>query len=288
MLIEKYNLSLGKTIAVIVTLMIIPVSIGIIGAESSGISYLKFIPNIIGIILGLLLFIFVLKFNFYLHEYIFELTLIAVACMSLTFIFEGIEGVNRWLKIGPMLINISSIIIPLLLYNYFKFEQSNLYKAFIPIIFASVILVFQPDAGQSLALIFGMLPFLPTITKTRKAIVFWVFMLFSSTIVWFQPDPLMPVEHVENIFALISRSQYFGEVLVVISVMSIFAPIVFIGNLTSKLTLSIVFYFFGGLVATLFGHFPVHIIGAGISPVLGIFLAISLIYSEMTPPVRCL
>lgn len=286
MFIEKYNLSLGKTIAVIVALMIIPISIGIIGAESSGVSYLKFIPNIIGIILGLLLFIFVLKFKFYLHEYIFELTLLALSCMISTFIFEGIEGVFRWLKIGPILINISSIIIPLLLYNYFKFEQSDLYKAFTPIIIASLILVFQPDAGQSLALIFGMLPFLPTIIKTRKAIIFWVIMLFSSTFVWFQPDPLMPVQHVEDIFALISRSQSFGEVLVVISVISIFFPIVFIGNLTSKLTLSIVLYLFGGLVATLFGHFPVHIIGAGISPVLGIFLAISLIYSEISPPVK--
>ena len=280
MLIEKYSLSLGKTIAIIVVSVIIPIAIGMIGAVSSGIAYTKFIPNMIGVILGLLLFMVVVRLQKHVCKYTFELTLFALACMISTLFHDGIEGVFRWLIVGPLHINISSIIIPLILYNYFTFEKINPYKASIPVIIASLILVFQPDAGQSLALIFGLLPFLPTVITIRKIAVFWALLIFLSTIVWFQADPLEPVQYVENIFALIANAPYLGKALVVVAAVSIFIPVVIIGDLTSKLTLSILLYFLGGLLATLFGHFPVHIIGAGISPVLGMLLAISLLYSE--------
>lgn len=281
MFFEKYDFSPLKTIIVIVVMIMTSISIGIIGAEDSGISYFNFIPNIVGVFLGILLFILVINFKSFVHKYTFEISLLALAFLFSPFFSEGIEDVFRWLKVGPILIHISSFIIPLLLYNYFKFEEINLYKAFIPIIITSFILVFQPDAGQSLALLFGMLPFLFRNIKERKIIILWVTLLLLSAIAWFQPDPLMPVEHVENIFLLIYKLQPFGEVLIVTSMACLFVPIVYIGGFGNKLTLSILLYFFGGLVATLFGHFPVQVIGAGASPVLGMFLALSLIYSEI-------
>lgn len=244
MLIEKYNFTLEKIIAIMLVMIMIPISIGIIGAESSGVSYLKFIPNIIGSILGLLLFTLVLKFTLFLHKYIFEVSLLALLCLMAVFMFEGIETVFRWIKIGPILIHISSIIIPLLLYNYFKLEKITPYKAFFPIVIASFILFLQPDAGQSLALFFAMLPFLPRNIQEIKTISLWIIITLLSIIVWIRLDPLMPVQHVENIFVLISELQPFGEILVVISIVSIFSSIVFVGNLRSKLTLSILLYFF--------------------------------------------
>lgn len=281
LLLEKDKFNLINTILVTAFMILASIAIGVLGAGNSGVSYIKFAPNIVGVALGVLLFALVARFRLLVHKHIFVISLVALGCLLSTFSFEGLEGVFRWLKVGPLLIHVSSIVIPVLLYNCYQLEAVNQHKAYIPIIIAFLVFVFQPDAGQSLALLFGMLPLVFRVKKDGVTLCYSAIILLLSTIVWFQPDSLMPVQHVENIFLLISELQHFGDILVVISIACVLSPIAFVGRFKDNLTLSILLYFIGGLVATQLGHFPVPIVGAGTSPVLGMFLALSLIYSKL-------
>jgi len=268
-----------KTILIISFMVLISIFIGIIGEENSGISYLKFIPNIIGVFLGILLFIVIINFKIFINKNSLEISLLASILLATTFLSEGIEDTFRWIQIGPILINVSPIIIPILLYNYSKFEGISSFKSLLPVIIVFFILLFQPDASQSLALLFGLLPYFYGKIKEKTTMLVGVVSVILSMTTWLQPDTLMPVPHVENIFLLIYELRPFGEVLIISSILFMFAPIIYIGDFRDKLTFSVTFYYLGSLIATLFGHFPVQIIGAGASPVLGIFIALGLLYS---------
>ena len=63
--------------------------------------------------------------------------------------FNGLDGVHRWLSFGPINLYIASIILPLLIIHLWKLALNNRERYVIGLIFITlVILLFHPDAGQ--------------------------------------------------------------------------------------------------------------------------------------------
>ena len=72
-----------------------------------------------------------------------------MALLVLPFWFNDLDGVHRWLSIGPINLYIASIILPLLIIHLWKLSLNNRERYAIGLIFITLlILLFHPDAGQ--------------------------------------------------------------------------------------------------------------------------------------------
>ena len=274
MLVCQYGFTASKAMFIVVLLVMTAIAMGIIGAMQAGVSYLAFLPNIVGVVIGVSVFALMVRYQDSVQRNTLTISIITLFCLVSVFLFDGIDGVHRWITIGPLLVNVASIALPLIIYNFYVLEAISPYKAYVPVLLALFIFVFQPDAGISFSLFVSTLPFLYSKTTRTQVIAYRVVIVVLSILVWLQHDPLLPVMHVENIFDLMP----FGALFIILSMLFVLLPIMCFGNTSNKLTVSMLMYYIGSFIATLFGHFPVHVIGAGLSPVVGLFLAVSLIY----------
>ncbi len=81
-------------------------------------------------------------------------SIIILAILVLPFLSTDLDGVHRWLSIGPINLYIASIILPLLIIALWKVNNRELYV--IGLIFITlIVLLFQPDAGQLTAFAFA-------------------------------------------------------------------------------------------------------------------------------------
>ena len=79
----------------------------------------------------------------------FSYPIILVALLVLPFLFNGLDGVDRWLSFGPINLYVASIILPLLIIHIWKLAINNSEHYVIMLTFITlVILLFHQDAGQ--------------------------------------------------------------------------------------------------------------------------------------------
>ena len=208
-----------------------------------------------------------------------ELTIIiAIIFLLLTFVGSGFKGVNRWISIGPFNFYVASIVIPILIIELCRLSQFHHW--FIPafiIIFISMLLTLQPDASQSAAFIIPMIILLWN--KTSKNIFrLGITMLLSSLIVnsWLFLDSLSPVSYVENILSLVGSMGILWFILGILSLIILPMPFLFFAPKNMRLCSTCIgIYFIIILISTIFGNFPVPLMGFGISPIIGYFISIT-------------
>jgi cell division protein FtsW (lipid II flippase) len=259
-------------------LMLPAIVIGTLAMVSYGVPLSIWIQNIIiwivGAVLGSVLIIRNKNKNISIG--FFSYPIIFVALLVSPFWFNGLDGVHRWLSFGPINLYIASIILPLLIIHLWKLALNNREHYVIGLTFIIlVILLFHPDAGQLTAF------------ACASAIILWkkisnrVVMLLSITLIvafcivsWVFLDDLAPVPYVEHIIFLVADLGSFWFVLGVLSLLLLLCPFFFYGNINiTSLLLGV--YFLMMMVVTLFGNFPMPIMGYGISPIIGYLIAIT-------------
>jgi len=102
--------------------------------------------------------------------------------------------------------------------------------------------------------------------------------LLSALIIisWVFLDELPPVSYVENIVRLLANMGILWLSLGVISLVILPLPFIFFSPEKYKLlSVSIGMYFIIILISTLFGNFPVPLMGYGVSPIIGFFISIT-------------
>jgi cell division protein FtsW (lipid II flippase) len=201
-------------------------------------------------------------------------TVIILALLVFPFLFNGSNGVHRWLTFGPINVYLASIILPLLIIQLWKLALNNIYTIGFYFI-TLIILLFHPDAGQLTAFACastimlwkkisnGMMKFLSLILTVAFVIMSWFFL-----------DDLAPVPYVEDIIFLVADLGIVWFVLGILSLLLLLSPFFYYGK-KNIISLTLGVYFLMAMIVTLFGNFPLPIMGYGISPITGYFFAIS-------------
>lgn len=204
--------------------------------------------------------------------------IISVLLLILTFVNPGINGVHRWLAIGSFKVNVSMIVVPVVMITLwnFLFLKELLFSIVIALT-VSILLAAQPDASQLTG--FAIPIMIMMCSKTDKKILRSLIIgIFSALIIvsWIFLDHLPPVAYVEEIMSLLADMGLIWFILGIISLVILPVPFIFFPPKKLKLpSISLGLYFTIILIATIFGNFPVPLMGYGISPIIGYYIAIT-------------
>jgi cell division protein FtsW (lipid II flippase) len=259
-------------------LMFPAIFIGTLAMQSYGVTSSIWIQNIIiwilGTVLGSVFLIRTKEKKLSIGN--FSHTNIIIALLVLPFWFNDLDGVHRWLSFGPINLYIASIILPLLIIHLWKLALNNRERHVIGLTFITlVILLFHPDAGQLTAFACAtaitlwkkicnrMIKLLSITLTATLCIVSWVFL-----------DNLAPVPYVEHIIFLVADLGNVWFILGILSLILLLSPFFFYGK-KNIISLSLGVYFLMMMIVTLFGNFPMPIMGYGTSPVIGYLIAIT-------------
>jgi cell division protein FtsW (lipid II flippase) len=204
--------------------------------------------------------------------------LISLLLIILTFISPGMNGVHRWLSIGIIKFNVSMIVLPILIVALWKLSQIKGLKLTIPAtIVISVLLSLQPDASELTGFAIPMMVILCSKTD-KKVLRSFIIVLLSILVIhsWVFLDNLPPVAYVEGILSLIANIGLIWLILGVLSLIILPVPFILFPPKNLKLpSLCVGLYFIIILISTFWGNFPVPLMGYGISPIIGYFIAIT-------------
>ena len=196
------------------------------------------------------------------------------------------QGVHRWLAVGPLSINLALLMLPMAVVALdWTRERASSWGLALAIL---GLLVLQPDASQAMAfagalvLIALRAPFSPPV---RVGLVTVTAGLAAFS--WLRPDPLAPVPEVEEIVALaLGITPVLAVAAVVLIVATSLAPMLgtrLAGARSFGTGLPLSAYFLLTAGMTIFGAFPMPLLGIGMSPIVGFWLGVGLLAAQVRP-----
>ncbi|AOV07353.1 hypothetical protein [Sporosarcina ureilytica] len=265
-----------KDIIIYYLLMFPAILIGTIAMVSYGVAASIWIQNIfiwiVGTVAGSVYLIRGKESN--LNKINLPVSIVFIALLAFPFWFNGLDGVHRWLTLGPIQVYIASIILPFIMIHLWKLALNNRegYVAGL-ITLIACILFLHPDANQLTAFICA------SAVIMWKTVRSWMIKALSFTLTvalvilsWVFLDDLAPVPYVEQILFLVSDLGHVWFVLGVLSLILLVLPFFLSG---STISISLGVYFLMTIIGTFIGNFPMPIMGYGISPIVGYFIAIT-------------
>jgi hypothetical protein len=203
----------------------------------------------------------------------------AGGALAATFMTTGSMGVHRWIPIGPLTMHVGAICLPLFIVALGVLDAFGGKPRWGPMLLAmavAILLLLQPDAAQATA--FAAAAFTLLLANKRRAPAAWAVALVIAALAgwtWTQRDPLSPVPYVEGIIGLARQS---GPVWLVASVAALaLLPLPFFirpSDSHSAFVRALGVYWCVCIVAPLVGNFPVSVVGFGLSPIIGYFVAL--------------
>jgi hypothetical protein len=209
---------------------------------------------------------------------------VLLSVLVATLAAEGLDGVRRWLRLGPVRLHPSALFSPLLLVLAWHEAASRPRRTLLVLASIQAVHIAQPDAGQAtafgvatLVLLFGRRALLGTTTAALAAVI----AAASIAIAWARPDPLAPAPFVEDI---VQRAFGLGRpwgVLALVSLIPLLcAPLLGREPLgipppAVSVRTALVAYLACSLAVVLLGEFPVPLLGFGPSPAIGAFVGLA-------------
>jgi cell division protein FtsW (lipid II flippase) len=211
--------------------------------------------------------------------------LLVVACILVllcTFAAAPVEGVHRWLDLGPLHINAAALVVPAMLV-----AQSGIRSLAVQLLVVAAtgtILVLQPDASQAVA--FAAASAIILYRRSDRLIykLGGVALCALVAMVSLQrPDTLSPVPEVEGIIALAAGvSIILAAIAIIALALACLAPILASSNQDwSGAEPALAIYFAIAALAPAFGPYPVPLVGLGMSFPLGWWLAVGLLNAPL-------
>jgi cell division protein FtsW (lipid II flippase) len=204
---------------------------------------------------------------------------LAAGALAATFAMAGSMGVHRWIQVGPLTVHAGAVCLPVFIVALGVLDAFGGKLRWAPLFLAisvAMLLLLQPDAAQATA--FAAAVFTLLIANKQRARAAWVIALVIAALAgwtWTQRDPLPPIPYVEGIIGLARQS---GPVWLVASIaaLAILPLPFFIGpsDSHSAFVRALGVYLCVCILAPLFGHFPVPLVGFGLSPIVGYFVAL--------------
>lgn len=208
---------------------------------------------------------------------------VIIILLILTFLHTGLGGVHRWIGVGLIKFYIASIVIPVLLIELWRLSQViNIGVLTVIALGVSVMLFLQPDASQTTAFTVPMVVIL--LSKTRNRYYRYSVITFAALLCllsWILIDALPPVPYVEGIIDMAANTGMMWRGLGIVSLAILPLPFILFPPRNARLiSLCLGSYFVLILLSTRFGNFPVPLMGYGISPILGYYLAVTWLIKE--------
>ena len=211
-------------------------------------------------------------------------TVVALVVLAATLTQAGVDGVRRWLPIGPLRLHVASVALPVLVVAIARqvssgAERSRLLLARIVAIATVATLLMQPDASQASA--FALAVAVLFLLGRRSSSADWLvvtIVVACAVATWFRSDSLAPVPHVEGVVSLA------GDIglawLVACLVALVLLPLSLLVTAVSLkgegiVHLAIALYLVAVCAAPFLGVYPVPVIGYGLSPILGYFVVLA-------------
>ncbi len=214
--------------------------------------------------------------------------ILSVGLLLATFADARLNGVHRWVVVGSLRIHAGAVCLPALILtlgeilNHPEWKLAGWFAA-LPGVGVAGLLLLQPDAAQASAFAGALIVLLVSCRQTLR--VSWVAALLIAVCAvwsWMRPDPLLPVPHVEGIVGLAAQN---GRLWLLASLASLaLLPCPFLldwGRVgrTSPTSLALGLYFALNVIAPCLGSFPVPLLGFGLSPIAGYFVALTWLLS---------
>ena len=207
--------------------------------------------------------------------------LLATSALGATLLAPAVEGVHRWLDIGPLHINAAASFLPALIAGLAAIGIAGPTGITIALVTASVLLA-QPDASQltSFAVAASILFVRAAVALRWKALALLIaagFVIAS----WRRPDTLQPVPEVEQVFAMCAAVSPILSLLAGVALAAAaLAPLARLsppGHPARNAAVALSAYFVTVSIAPFIGWFPVPLVGLGMSFPVGWWLGMGLL-----------
>jgi hypothetical protein len=205
--------------------------------------------------------------------------------LVLPFFDNGMMNVHRWISLSNFKLNIGLIITPILIIEINKIK--NIELAVSLSVMGLLVFLFQPDASLVTAFSLSILLVLwERINSTNFRVLALLISLASIAFAWTFLDKLPPVEYVENILQMTNKMGFLYALIAIVSL--IILPLLFFLKYPKNcklLSYALGLYFTSLIASTFFGNFPVMILGYGISPIIGYYIALIWLIKKQDPSV---
>jgi cell division protein FtsW (lipid II flippase) len=199
----------------------------------------------------------------------------SIAAILSTFVSRGSDGVHRWVFLGSFALHVSAVVVPVLIACVASAPIQHL--SIVIAVTTALLLALQPDAAQacSFAAACAVVLFLNLKFEPRKVTVSLVALLACSILSLVRFDPLSPVRHVEGIFGVVAARGSAWALLATVTLLLLPSPFLFAwARRRETLPLGLGVYVVMVLIAPIWGTFPVPVMGYGVSPILGYYIAL--------------
>jgi cell division protein FtsW (lipid II flippase) len=209
----------------------------------------------------------------------------ALLGLALTLLAGGLEGVHRWVQLGPLRINVAEVLLPAALVAAARLGIGRLGSGWLVLALGAAILallVAQPDASQTSAFGGALILLIAGAPLSRgwRSVGLAVVAL-AAVGSWLRHDPLAPVPVVEGIMGLAWTLSPFAAALAWAALGgAMLAPLAVgrgAGEGLRAAAVALAAYGVLSALAPLAGAFPVPLVGMGMSPVLGLWLGVGLL-----------
>ena len=205
----------------------------------------------------------------------------------------GVDGVRRWLPIGPLRLHVASVALPVLVIAIARLVSSGAERnrpllARVVAIAAVAALLMQPDASQASA--FCLAVAVMFLWGRRPSSADWLVVAIVAVCAgatWFRSDPLAPVSYVEGVVGMAADMGLAWLVACVVALVLLPLPFLVVGVSSrgeGSAHLAIAAYLVAVCAAPFMGAYPVPVIGYGLSPILGYFVALVWLVRDQAAP----
>ncbi|HEY0140494.1 MAG TPA: FtsW/RodA/SpoVE family cell cycle protein [Thermoanaerobaculia bacterium] len=206
------------------------------------------------------------------------LAVASLATILLPFASDGMLGVYRWISLGGFRLHASAIAAPLIILCVAAAASQSTGRALAIAATGALILALQPDAAQatSFAAACAVLLVLARPRQMGKVVLSVVVLLAVSAAAFIRHDPLPPVAHVEEIFEVVASRGVGWAAMATVALLLLPLPFFAAWRRHRHSTaLALGVYVAMTVLAPAWGTFPVPVMGAGASPILGYFIALA-------------
>ncbi|WP_250633526.1 hypothetical protein [Pinirhizobacter soli] len=196
---------------------------------------------------------------------------LGVLGLGATILSPPLEGVHRWIGLGPVRLNAAELLMPAAMVGVATLRMPTWVSVLVLALFI------QPDASQAVAVACASIAIL-VIRKTTWTTVAVVSLPAAALAVAavLQPDRLSPVPEVEGIIGLANRVSPLLAALAVMALAgTVLIPLLLTrtpSRLVRSAAIGLTIYLSLSAIAPIFGAFPVPLVGMGMSPILGWWL----------------
>jgi cell division protein FtsW (lipid II flippase) len=205
---------------------------------------------------------------------------LTLAALAATLLAPGVDGVHRWVPLGPVRLHAAAVLLPLLLVAMQGLAQARGWWISTGVaVGVALLLLLQPDAAQATAFAAGCLVLLlPLAGRDQLRLISLLAVPVLAGLTWLRRDPLAPVPYVEGIVHLAAGLGAGWVVAAVVSLLVLPLPFFHDGRGAGKPAgLALGAYVTVTVLAAFLGNFPVPVMGYGVSPIIGYLVGLGVL-----------